>query len=675
MKIIILVIILKLIIIPVYTQESENGAFLSPNGIYVYTGNFIASGTNPFNNITGFRIERREANVDDWDLITEFQSPHTLDEFKNNLESAVNEMPVKISISDMPAEIIWEKAVKYSQIDSIGIWGLSLQVQRALGTVYLDRSVPNEGKYIYKVSYLTANGSVSYYTQHSPVYYPSKKEAISIEIIESSFDFDRVTILTRSVTNSSGLRMMKVFRKENPGGSHKEVSCKFFVFYNNDTAYISLTDSTVEINKTYEYLLQPYDRFGNPGQFTPPILIAAYNINESISIKNIKIETLNTTGFLKISWSTLSFMNISSIKIFKSLDMDTGYYQIAEIPASETEYTDENTEPRQKYYYYISCTDLTGNESARSAKVFAITEYTQLPSNRPYIAGSESLKDGIRIYFVATDEYTAGFRIYRDNGLGDSLAQISDLIPYKDSLMNYIDTSSSLSGALQYRYAVISENFSGVMSQLSNIITERPDKPVIPLTPDKLEVIVRENSAWLYWDDMNKGDFDIIGYSVFRRQVSESGAPLSDFLPLADTMNLLEYNNFVDTAVIPGSSYQYAVQSVNIYGIRSSLSNFATAQLEIKTDYMIPPSGLRAQQVFEGIILNWGEIETERLAGYRIYRYKRGEDPTPVATVNTAVQYTDKTVLNGELYFYYITSLYIDGKESRPGEEISIRRQ
>lgn len=670
MKTIIIIFFLNLLIIPSNAQELENGAFSSPNGIYVYTGNFIASASKPYNNITEFRIERKETNENNWDLVAEFASPQTFDEFKQNLSSALKEMPMMISLSDIPADEIWEKIMKYGITDSVGIWGLSLPVQRALGIVFLDKSVVNKGKYTYRVSYLSSNGSVSGSTEYSPSYYPPKKKPINIDVLESDFDYNRIDILL-SAPAASGIRMLKVFRKDDIKGEPEEVNCGLSVYYSNDSVYMSVSDTSIELNKNYEYVLQPFDRFGNPGGYTPPLPVATYNINESINIRNLNAEPVTSSGSINLSWSSSGSENISSIKIFKSADMDTGYYQIAELPATDTEFTDVNTAPKKMYYYYISCTDLSGGISANSGKVFAIVEYSQPPS-RPYIAGSESLKDGIKIYFSASDDNIKGFRIYRDNGIGDSFVQISSLIPYKDSLISYTDTSSSLSGALQYRYAVMSVSLNGVLSDTSNIISERPDKPVYPSAPAELKANVREKSTWLYWKDMNNDDYDIMGYSIFRRQISENGKPVTEFQPLVDTTKLIENNNYVDSSVVPGTSYQYAVQSVNIYGGRSSLSYPVTVRIEITRDNIIPPSGLHAQVVPEGIMLQWGKFDSKIISEFRIYRNKRGEEPTPVASVKSN-QYLDRNVSKGELYFYHITSLGKGGKESIPGEEISIR--
>ena len=117
---------------------------------------------------------------------------------------------------------------------------------------------------------------------------------------------------------------------------------------------------------------------------------------------------------------------------------------------------------------------------------------------------------------------------------------------------------------------------------------------------------------------------------------------------------------------------EYAVQSVNIYGGRSSLSNPVTVRIESSQDNLIPPSGIHAQTVAEGIMLQWGEIDSKIISEYRIYRNKRGDEPTVLASVKSN-QYLDKNVTKGELYFYHITSVSKDGKESIPGEEVSIR--
>lgn len=62
------------------------------------------------------------------------------------------------------------------------------------------------------------------------------------------------------------------------------------------------------------------------------------------------------------------------------------------------------------------------------------------------------------------------------------------------------------------------------------------------------------------------------------------------------------------------------------------------------------------------------------VAGYYVYRFSSSDDLARVSDgIVSATQYTDKTVMGGKTYTYYVKSVDSRGIESAPSEKIKVK--
>jgi len=90
----------------------------------------------------------------------------------------------------------------------------------------------------------------------------------------------------------------------------------------------------------------------------------------------------------------------------------------------------------------------------------------------------------------------------------------------------------------------------------------------------------------------------------------------------------------------------------------------------------VPPEAVRlsAEETFEGIVLTWGAVDSDDLAGFRVYRKSEGDTAfrqikafAPDSNVSTYTC-TDRSVSYDETYVYYIASEDICGNTADSGE-------
>src|SRR5690606_34625300 len=260
----------------------------------------------------------------------------------------------------------------------------------------------------------------------------------------------------------------------------------------------------------------------------------------------------------------------------------------------------------------------------------------------------------------------AGFYIYRSFDSDGALRQISDFIPIeKDSVrFTYRDTSVTI-GDVQGYYAVAAVSYTQSLSPLSEVV----NLSIPPNVKTKLESPYQLRYIWqdkeqlsITWMDMEQRIAGIDRYEVFRKGATDSVFPDE---PIA----VVQLNEYVDTLSTAGS-YEYAVRLVVGSNTYSALST--PMRVEKIPEKPLAPAKLRLYVADEGdgVILQW-DGSYAPMAGYHIYR-SSGETPPALLTKleGEALEYFDNEIKKGITYYYYVTTINMQGTESELSEEV-----
>ncbi len=324
-----------------------------------------------------------------------------------------------------------------------------------------------------------------------------------------------------------------------------------------------------------------------------------------------------------------------------------------------------------RYYYYMTMTGLLDEESPRSMKVIGLYRSATIPLP-PIDLRGEGVSRGVRLQWNAAEKEIIGFYVFRGMGRNRLMTQISSLIPLNEKEMwgSYLDTSTVLSGKINYAYSVRAESKSHVLGAYTDTIFVRPNIPTVPLTPVKLNVLLDGKTIRLFWQDMRQNDATIIGYDVFRRVVP--GTKSQEWKKLNSSILNVTKNYYDDIAVEEGKSYEYAVRSIDVFGGKSSLSSIKC--IEIPVDIPPAPGGIRLERTDKGVLIRWGPVKHPNVSSFKVLRTQYQGKATVVATVKDSVtECLDAKIKSGQLYFYRIITVLSNGRESVPSKEISIR--
>jgi hypothetical protein len=226
---------------------------------------------------------------------------------------------------------------------------------------------------------------------------------------------------------------------------------------------------------------------------------------------------------------------------------------------------------------------------------------------------------------------------------------------------------AGLQNGTTYTFTVRAGNAVG-LGPASNALTATPEaagQP--PSAPQSLAASPNlANGVGLTWAaPSSPGTAPITGYRIYR------GAPGGVLAPHAEVTNTL---SFVDTAVVNGGQYVYAVSALNAVGegVRSAP---VTAQRGTAPS---APRSLTATVGGKAITLKWQAPTStggSPITHYRVYRSIVGGSWTAIATVGPgATSYADSALAKKTRYVYRVTAVNALGESVPSGEVTAVSK-
>ncbi len=450
----------------------------------------------------------------------------------------------------------------------------------------------------------------------------------------------------------------KVYKKGLKDKSFSQILPKQYYTMNKNVPRYIFIDSILNGEKYARYYMTPLDSLGKAGTNTDTITVSLFDMRTITIPEKIKTEVIKKNGSVKLNWHVPSKEMVNRVAIYRSIYYDSLYTKIADLPVADTTYIDTKVKSMERYYYYLTSQGVLGESSYPSIKVFAIPNDTLRP-DRPLGFRCQPFNKGVKLFWNSDDNFVRGYYIYRGKGKGLPMEMISGYLEKSDSATVYIDSSNAITGNKTYTYAVQAESYSYIKSKFSDTLLVRPGKPTMPQQPFDITTYAGDSTIKVRWKDMTKLEDNILGYNVYRR-IAETSDKL---LCITSKPVSASKNYFVDATAKKGVTYEYVVESIDIFKGKSKMSEIATGIIEAVIS--VSPKGLKYYPSAKGITLEWNEVLSQSIAGYKIYQYLENETPKLIATVDKVNNtYEITTLTKGKLNFFYVTAYSKEGKES-----------
>jgi hypothetical protein len=650
----------------VVAQAHENNVlplkYSHRDGTYLYFLDRALSPTTPFNGIASVRISRNTGRGFKELLVA--ARPLTLKEFKKVCgEQTWSQIKVIKKLSS--DEEAWNYIIDHHLLDDYGTLAFDMAFRQAMGSAYLDKEAAGlaTGKqWRYKVDWLNASGGI---IQSAEGTITGGAKLFTIGHVSKSRSFANDSLVnvqwyTLETQGTNRIVMADIFRQTGGKGPFTKLSAKLFANRKGDSLIFNYRENVIP-HALYRYYLRPTDELGNSAEPSDTINVISFNFAALPLLQDVSAQ--DTLNGVHLKWKPLGDLpHVTGIEIQRSRDVRGNYVILDTIAITSISFFDDRVLPDIPYFYRLRLIALKGMEKevGYSGYVTAVVKNKLKNPDSPYSLEGNIVNGKVHLTWQAVhDPDLYAYFVYRS----PSDQQKFEVISPGLQTLEFTDTSS-VSGRVQYVYAIKAVNNYSLESEYSNLVTMRQSVVDLPDAPRGLNAYLDHGKVVLSWPSASRTDHAIAGYNIYKRELQAQDtfnanqpaavqATSLKFILLNDA--LITQPNFEDRQLVPAATYEYAIASVDIFGIESTYSPFAKLTVEI-AGRIVETCTIR--KTGTGIELTWDPSLREGADVVSIYRKRAGTANYQRVASLTAGQTTfvDKTAAKGALYIYVISA-------------------
>jgi len=632
------------------------------DGTYLYFSDRALSQAVPFNSITSVRISRNTGRG--FKELVSVTRPSTLKEFKK-ICSDETWAQIKV-IKNLPSdEAVWKYILDHPLLDDYGTLAFDMHFRQAMGSAYLDKEAAGltSGKqWQYKVDWLNATGGIIQSSQGTITggATPFTIGRVSKSQLFANDSLVYVQWFTLSKEGPGAIVMAEIFRQTGGKGPYTKLSSRLFAYRKGDSLIFNYRERVMP-QSLYRYYIRPMDELGNTADPSDTINVLSFDFNALPLLQDVSAK--DTLNAIFLTWKPLGDLpHVRGIEIQRSRDVRGNYVILDTIPVSDKSFFDQQVLPDIPYFYRLRLIALQGleKESGYSGYVTAVVKNKHKNPDPPYALEGNIVNGKVHLTWQGVEDPDLyGYFVYKSASDQQKFEVISPGL----QTLEFTDTSS-VSGRIQYAYAVKAVNNYSLESEYSNVVTMRQPVLHLPDAPAGVNAYVDQGKIVLSWPSTSRTDYAVAGYNVYRREAQPQNVFDAKQSAAAQAVNLkfvllndalITRPHFEDRQLTTGKVYEYAIASVDIFGVESTYSPFARLPIDITTRIV---ETCTIRKISIGVELTW---DTSLLAGADavvIYRKRAGDISYQKVVSLPARQtsYVDKTAAKGSLYIYVISA-------------------
>ncbi len=415
-----------------------------------------------------------------------------------------------------------------------------VQVASTKNTSFTDNSLSPSTYYYYAVQESDTIGNISPLSAPpvSVLTLGPPQPPVSVTAVPTSTS--KISVSWVAGASTLPVTSYRIFRSTSPSGL-TQIATRSASPYSDS----SLTPST-----TYYYGVEEVD---SSGAVSPMSQIVQVTTPALPSPPTNVVATPTSTKQVSLTWvAGPSGLTVKSYKVFRGTT-STNLSQVG--TATATTYTDKSLSPATTYYYGVEEVDTAGDVSAMSQIAAA---KTLAPPSAPVgvTVTASSTKQMVVTWTAGSSGVpVANYQVFR----GSSPSNLSQVT----STTKTSYTDNSVSPSTTYCYAVQETDTDGNVSPKSAAVCAT--SLALPSPPTNVTgTAVSKTQISLTWTTAQSG-MSIRSYNVYRGSTASN---LAQYKTAAATAT-----SFTDFSLTAGTTYYYAVQTVDTGGNQSALSN------------------------------------------------------------------------------------------------------
>lgn len=518
---------------------------------------------------------------------------------------------------------------------------------------YADRGVSNNTTYYYVVKARDTAGNLSQFSDEVSVVPTQDTVAPATPAGLTATSANTTAKLTWTLGSEDDLTGYLLYRQGPSDPAPVLIATLGRIANYNDTG--------LTLNQTYAYILKARDAAGN---ISPSTNAVSLELTTDTTAPNQIQNLAASPGSAKVTltWNASTATDLAKYTIYRSTVSGSGYTLVSQIlPSTLPSFTDGGVLNNTAYYYTITATDESGNESIKSQEVTVTPGRTLTPPNAPTALSAKATNQKAFVYWNGvTGSDVVGYQISRSTASSGPYGVVTNLV----TAASYTDTT--VSTGLTYYYVVKTidntENNS-VSSNMANVTIVSADTPPgPPLTPSAQAT---NASILLTWTPST--DPAVQTYVIYRK--TDSAASFSQINEVGNTV--LQYT---DQNTSGTTTYHYLIRSKDDRGNLSDTANILTVRSGTDTTAPDAPTSLSAVTGETQVILNWTKSIATDTYQYQILRRNLSTDAfSTVAMVSASLNtYTNTGLTGGVRYSYVIKAMDYAQNTSAASSEVTV---
>lgn len=365
--------------------------------------------------------------------------------------------------------------------------------------------------------------------------------------------------------------------------------------------------------KSYYYRLVGINPFA---QHTPPSPAATgFGADRTAPLSALIEKAENVKeGNVRIQWAMPPETEpIKGIIIARTVDPTLPFSALNQtlLPAISTEFLDENAKQFGTNYYAVGIVDTAGNIGWSPLFYAVMTDFAP-PVQPKGLFGSIDTSGNVQLRWnLGPDFDLKGYQVYVANQADHDFVPLADSL-ITDTLFQYKIDLQNLTESIFYRVQAFDNNLKS--SELSTMLEIKKPDIIPPEAPVFDDYKVSENAVFLHWRPSNSKD--AVSQMLLRRTNGRNWETLAQF------PNSIA--SYTDSIIVAGESWEYAIQSVDDSGLRSTIS----FPVGVKIPALTRKKSISALTAIwdnekRGILLQWSlNLSCDHILVYRAY----GED-------------------------------------------------
>ncbi len=456
---------------------------------------------------------------------------------------------------------------------------------------------------------------------------------------------------------------VRIYRRRQHVGSEAVIHPVVLIGHRHDSTVVQCWDSTFTALGIYEYRAVPVDSTGREG--TSSAWISANNLDDEVRpwISSARAEDLPGQRAIRLRWKVMNGVRVRGIVLHRADRFDGPYTPIADLPPTDSSYTDHVQRVKETYFYRIELVDVVGRSTVgMPVQGLSNDEPKVMP---PAAVTAEATPHGIVLRWQAGGPDVSFYQVERGapKDTAFALAATGIRAPAQGPVQ-WTDSLATDNALRRYRVRAVS--IGGPVSAPSVVAMAQAFDGRVPSTPTDVAVRDVDGVALVSWRDPWAGD-----EGLFEADVERAGAGDTVFRVVSAAPLPAGTTVFRDSSIVAGRAYRYRVVGRSINGLRGKPS--MPAEWHAPQGGIAGPRLLTAKRTAEGIALEWAARAWEGKE-LRLYRSVNGAAPTLLKTLPLdAASYTDRQAVKGAFNQYVLRLLRADGTESGPSEAVGLR--